>query len=120
MIADELLNLTARLLLRAFPLPVAQRMLAGVGRLLPQRRTRQEVHRAASELGGRGTCLSRALAIAARAPAAEVVIGVQLEAGSRLLAHAWLEVDGVPLDPLDPSGGEIARLPAARACRPSP
>ena len=57
------------------------------------------------------------MAIAARAPAVDVVIGVQPSAGTGLLAHAWLELDGTPLNPGEPLGSEIARLPG-RASRP--
>jgi hypothetical protein len=110
MITDELLNLAARILLRTCTPLTAHAVLVRVGRRLPQRHTSEDVSHAASGLRARGTCLSRALAIAARAPRADVVIGVQPEGGEGLLAHAWVEVDGVPLDPADPMGREIARL----------
>jgi hypothetical protein len=107
---DQLLNLAARVLLRTLPPLKAHAVLRRVGRLLPERRSRPEILAAAEKLGAGGSCLSRALALAARAPSATVVIGVQPEPG-KLLAHAWLEVGGQPLRPSDPMGQEIARLP---------
>jgi Transglutaminase-like superfamily len=108
--ADRLLHLAARILLRTCTPLTARAVLKGFGGLLPQRRTRDEVVRAAVGLGQAGTCLSRALAVTARAPGATVVIGVQHEQGRPLLAHAWIEVEGLPLNPTDPLGTEIARL----------
>jgi hypothetical protein len=105
-----MLNLTARVLIRLFPPVTAHAMMRQIGRLMPPRNTLEELGRAVSELDGRGSCLSRSLAIAARAPRADVVIGVRPEGGAGLHAHAWVEVDGRPLHPLDPSGEEIARL----------
>jgi hypothetical protein len=111
MTTDELLNLAARVFLRAFRPLTAHAVLMKLGRGLPQRTSREDVRRAASALAGQGTCLSRALAIAATAPGADVVIGVRPEGEAQILAHAWLEVDGEPLDQADPVGQEIARLP---------
>jgi hypothetical protein len=54
--------------------------------------------------------LSRSLALAARAPNAEVVLGVRPEANGGFMAHAWVELDGRPLRADDPAGGEIARF----------
>lgn len=68
----------------------------------------------ASMLAGHGTCLSRSLAIAARMPDAEVVIGVAPGGASPLFAHAWVEMNGTPLDPTEVAGSVIARLPARR------
>lgn len=110
MTADRLLNLAARVLLRTCTPLTARAILLGVGRFLPQRRTRAEVLDAASRLGAAGTCLSRALTLSARAPGATVVIGVRPEPGRSLLAHAWIEIDGQPLSPVDPLGAEIVRL----------
>jgi hypothetical protein len=114
-IADELLNLAARLLLRGCSPLTAHAVLMRIGRALPQRLARDDVRRAARELEGRGSCLSRAMAIAARAPFADVVIGVRPEGGGDLFAHAWIEMDGEPLDPSHPAGREIARLARSRA-----
>jgi hypothetical protein len=109
MTADELLNLGARVLLRACAPPTVHALLRRVGAVLPQRNTHEDVRKAAEQLT-RGSCLSRALAIAARSPSADVVIGVRPEGGTGLYAHAWVEVDGKPLHPSDPGGSEIARL----------
>ena len=50
---------------------------------------------AAERVSGRGTCLSRALWIAARCPGAEVVIGVRRPSpNDPLRAHAWVEMNG--------------------------
>jgi hypothetical protein len=109
MTVDELLNLSARVLLRACSPLTAHAVLSRLGRVLPQHLTREDV-RQAFELLRRGSCLSRSLAIAARAPSADVVIGVRPEGPAGLFAHAWLEVDGIPLRESDPAGREIARL----------
>lgn len=109
MIADELLNLAARVLLRVCQPLTAHSALLEIGRYLPQRRTPGEVRKAALALRLRGTCLSRALTVAARAPHADVVIGVRREHSS-LLAHAWIELDDGPLFGSEPIGIEIARL----------
>jgi hypothetical protein len=104
---DHGLHLVAWIALRAMSPPDAHRVVLRVGGLLPQRRSTAAVRRAAKKLR-RGTCLSRALTIAARAPGSEVVIGVQPP--GTFGAHAWVELDGAPLQECDRSGAEIARL----------
>jgi hypothetical protein len=111
MIADELLNTAARLLLRTCRPLQAHAVLMQLGRVFPAHRTRAKMRLIASQLHPRGTCLSRSLAIVARAPTAAVVIAVQPLDGATLTAHAWVEFDGEPLDPSEPTGSEIARLP---------
>ncbi len=64
-----------------------------------------------ASLEGRGSCLARSIAIAARAPAAEVAIGVDPGRPEGFAAHASIEIDGKPLDSADPMGQVIARLP---------
>jgi hypothetical protein len=49
--------------------------------------------RVAQQLGGRGTCLSQALTIAARLPGAQVVIGSDGSSAGVFGAHAWVEAD---------------------------
>ena len=116
MIVDALLNLTARVLLRTCAPRTAHAVLMQVGRTLPPLRSTDEVRRAAARLNAAGgTCLSRALAVAARRPSADVVIGVQPQTHANLLAHAWLEIEGVPLRPSDPAGQEITRLRGLRS-----
>jgi Transglutaminase-like superfamily len=43
-------------------------------------------------------------------PSADVVIGVEPRKNAPLFAHAWVEMNGVPLDPADVAGTVIARL----------
>lgn len=76
-----------------------------------------------------GTCLSRAVTVAARLPGAEVVIGIDPWAAARLKAHAWLEVEQERVD-TNPRGptpvpDELARLPqtahhGGRVVEPAP
>lgn len=106
---DAALLITACLLLRAYPPTRAHAMMRKIGRLLPMRETGAELRRASERLRG-GSCLSRSLALAARAPSADVVIGVELTGGTAFFAHAWLEVDRSALTSDDPRGTEIARL----------
>lgn len=88
----------------------AKRTVDFVGQWMPRFKTVAEAKDAANSLDRQGTCLSRALTVAARLEGAEVVIGV--DARGPVVAHAWVEVEGRPLRPEDPSGGEIARLNA--------
>jgi hypothetical protein len=108
--ADAALNMAARFLLLACSPATTHRVMVRVGAMLPQRRSRDEIARASARMGTRGTCLTRALAIAARTPSAEVVVGVQSPKGDRLNAHAWIEIAGKPLEPTNESWYEIARL----------
>ena len=48
-------------------------------------------------------------------PTAEVVIGVAPRRNAPLFAHAWIEVDDVPIDPEEVAGNVIARLRAPRS-----
>ena len=109
---DEALHALARILLRLCSPRRTLSIVGQVGALLPPHNDRQDVMRAGARIAavGRGTCLSRALAVAARAPQAEIVIGVAPRRGEPLRAHAWLELSGEPLDPADVAGREIARL----------
>lgn len=110
MTLDRLLNFAARGLLHLGSPLQAYSALKMVGHWLPQRRDREDALRAAHALASSpGTCLTRALAISARTPGAEIVIGVQ-PAQEGVSAHAWIELDGNPLDPSAPRGDEIARL----------
>lgn len=110
-ITDEALHLLARVLLRVCSPKHAYSIVVKVGGLLPPLPGGPEaLRRAAIRLGPRGTCLSRALTMAARVPEADLVIGVLPRVGQRLFAHAWVELAGKPIDPSDVAGGEIARL----------
>ena len=106
-LADHALHALAYAALRVMPPLRAHAIVMRAGGFLPQRRSRDAVRRAADRLR-RGTCLSRALAVSARAPGSEVVIGVK-EPGA-FEAHAWVELDGRPLRADDPRGQEITRL----------
>jgi len=76
-VADNSLNVLAYLTLYVASPPRAQRWLERVGRLCPAVITVEAARQMMERLGSRGTCLSRSLAIAARCPDSEVVIGVQ-------------------------------------------
>jgi len=107
---DESLHLLARVLLRVCSLPNTYTTLIRLGALFPPHRDRNRLLRASDRVRGRGTCLTRALAVAARAPAADVVIGIPPREDDRFVAHAWLELGGEPVDPAEVTGPEIARL----------
>ncbi len=63
-----------------------------------------------------GTCLSRALAVASRMVNARVAIGAQPYATRiRFVAHAWVEVNGVPLIEEEVTGPAIAYLSLSRS-----
>jgi hypothetical protein len=53
-----------------------------------------------------GTCLTRSLVVASRLPGSTLVIGV--EPRKQLSAHAWVEVEGVPLRTVDVWGYRLA------------
>jgi Transglutaminase-like superfamily len=71
---------------------------------------REAARRAALRLSNVGTCLTRAMTIAARLPGSYVVIGRRFEKDAPFLAHAWVEQDGVALEPVDEGTVEIARI----------
>jgi hypothetical protein len=102
-------------LLRVLPPLRAHALLLRIGRRLPEIRTPEEARAASAKLGRLGSCLSRALTVAARAPTADVVIGVAPTGASPLFAHAWLEMSGHPVDPSDVAGAAIARLRGPRS-----
>jgi hypothetical protein len=116
-VTDEALHGLARLLLRLCSPQRAHALLVGIGALLPPRAQRSEIRRAAWRLRRRGTCLSRSLALAARIPDAEIVIGVAPRTDALFFAHAWLELHGEAIDPSDREGSEIARLRPPRSVR---
>jgi hypothetical protein len=114
MLVDDAIHAIVRVMLRVRSPERVHAWVTYVGSLLPQAHTETEVRRIERELGKRGTCLSRALTLAARAPDVEVVIGVTPRPGARLFAHAWAEIEGKPLDPMEVAGDEIARLSPTR------
>ncbi len=66
----------------------------------------------AATIGGLrgGTCLSRSMAIAALSERAEVVIGVPPPEEPNWTAHAWVEVDRVPVLASEVRGAAITRF----------
>jgi hypothetical protein len=111
---DEALHAVARLLLRLTSPQRAREILGHVGTFLPAHETRSDMLRAHARLQKRGTCLTRSLAVAARAPEVDLVIGITSGAGLGIRAHAWLELSGEPIDPSDVAGRELARIPSSR------
>jgi hypothetical protein len=80
-----------------------------VGRRLPPL-TVGEAMKAAQELEGVGSCLTRALTIAARLPGSQIVLGTDGPTEGVFRAHAWVEWNLVVISSTPPSRGEIARL----------
>ncbi|MGH7330774.1 MAG: lasso peptide biosynthesis B2 protein, partial [Polyangiaceae bacterium] len=94
MIENHFLHAAAWSLLRMLPPKSAFRWTSRIGRLLPALRSEQDARRVADVIESRGTCLSRALTVAARLRDAEVVIGVDsgsLSPRVPFTAHAWVE-----------------------------
>lgn len=104
------IHVCAWALLRVCSPARAHGILLRIGAHLPSIETAEDARLVLKGLSPHGTCLTRALTIAALAPTANVVIGVTPRANAPLFAHAWVEVDGVPLDPADVAGSVIARL----------
>src|SRR5215472_15366680 len=92
--ATRALHLVARLAIRAFPPLLARRVVVRFARLLPPVYDELVARELAELLDRSGTCLSRAITLAARMPKAEVVIGVNPGAPRPYFAHAWVEVGG--------------------------
>ncbi len=115
-IGANALNAFAYLALRLAPPIRARAWIARMADLFPRIRSVDEARAMIARLGDRGTCLSRSMAVAARYPGSEVVIGV-LQGSSRnpastrpLDAHAWVEVGGVALGESDQSWAEMGRF----------
>jgi hypothetical protein len=108
-IATLALHVLARVAVRARPPLEAKRLVDALGSVLAPLPLGEAI-RIGQELEGRGTCLSRALVIAARLPGAQVVIGAQTGAGNGFAAHAWVERDGVIVCGSPPTRHELARL----------
>ena len=110
-LCDFAIHVAAWSLLRARFSPVTTHtLLVRAGAWLPTIDSPEEARVVARSLLRHGTCLNRSLALAARAPTADVVIGVTPRKQAPLLAHAWIEMGGAPIDATDVSGAEIARL----------
>jgi hypothetical protein len=115
-IRDLALLALAQALLRVLSPLQAHALLLRIGPLWPEVRSPDDARRVLARIGAHGTCLGRAFAVAARAPTADVVIAVD-PGRSPFFAHAWLEMNGAPVDPLDAIGAPIARIrgPLSRA-----
>ena len=113
---DELFLVLTRIVLRLCPPLQAYAILTRLGALLPPHDDLSDVLRVRNRVRGRGSCLSRALAVAARAPQVDLVIGVTPRPNMPLFAHAWLELAGMPIDPSDVAGSEIARIRGTGRC----
>ena len=113
MIENHLLHAAAWGLLRVLPPRSAFRWTSRVARLFPNVRDERTALEIAEAIDSRGTCLSRALTVAARLPDGEVVIGVDSSSLSPRVpftAHAWVELNGAPLRKDDVREGEIVRF----------
>jgi hypothetical protein len=112
------LHLLARLALRLCPPLHAKALVDRIGAHLAPLHGPEAARAAVRELSPAGTCLSRAVTIAARVRGADVVIGFDAWNGARGSAHAWLEIEGVRVDtsldgnPQFPD--ELTRLPAVK------
>jgi hypothetical protein len=103
----------ARVALHVLAPARAKRLLDRLGRRLPACDTPDQLRAGERLLEGRGTCLTRALALAARAPSAQVVIAVDPRRSAALHAHAWVELAGLSFGEDDArarGASEIARL----------
>jgi hypothetical protein len=109
------LHAVALVTLRACRPLRAKAIVDRTARLLRSSRTLR-VDQAVRALFPMGTCLSRALAVAASVPAAEVVLGMDPWTAVRPRAHAWLEVRGERFDTVPDTSarlpGEVARFPS--------
>lgn len=111
MLWTHALHALARCALRLQTPRDARKTVLRVGQLLPPLNEAQ-LRRVARKLDPAGTCLSRALTLAARMKGSEVVIGVdpRRPTATPLFAHAWVEIDGRPLRLDDRQGVEVVRL----------
>jgi len=115
-LCDLAIHVASWSLLRARCSPLTtHNVLCRAGAWLPAIDSPEAARAVARSLIRHGTCLSRSLTLAARAPSADVVIGVSPRPGAPLHAHAWIEMNGAPIDPADVSGEEIARLRGPRS-----
>jgi hypothetical protein len=92
---------------RVLPLPSTLRLMRALGARLPSF-TPAECGEVARHLRG-GTCLTRALTLAARTPGAAVVIGGTKVHGA-FAAHAWVEVEGTTISGHTASDQVLVRL----------
>ena len=117
---DSSVHIVARILLRTCSPARTHALLLRIGARLTPIDTVDEARRASRAIARHGTCLSRAVAVAARTPTADVVIGVEPRKDAPLFAHAWIEMNGSPIDPSDVAGTVIARLHGPRSATRRP
>ena len=103
------MHFIARVALRTRSPLLAKRLVDALGAMMPRLSADRAMYVAAS-LEGTGTCLTRALTVAARLPGSQVIIGSDGLSGGRFGAHAWVELDGRIVGPSERSRHEIARL----------
>jgi hypothetical protein len=107
MVASHALHGVAWLTTRWLPVHVAMRVTREAGSLL-RPLGKDEATSVAKRLRG-GTCLTRSMAVAARVPRSNVVIGGSKEKGA-FGAHAWVELEGRPLSGQTASKVVMVRL----------
>jgi hypothetical protein len=105
--ADHLLHAAAWMAIHLWSPPEAKRRVDAIASLLPPLKLAQA--RDVARCLRSGTCLSRSIALAARLPRAEVVIGARRKPGEPVIAHAWVECDGASIG-FDEGATELARL----------
>jgi hypothetical protein len=95
MFATRALHLVTRAALKVSSPLRAKKWIDSLGLLLPSLSV-SDASRMARELEPSGSCLTRALTIAARLRGSQVVIGANASGGdgARFGAHAWVEHDG--------------------------
>jgi hypothetical protein len=96
--ANRILHVAARVAVRLQRPLRAKRTVDALGSLLTPLGSDAEAQAMANELRDAGSCLTRALTVAARLPGAEVVIGAPPTRGGPLAAHAWVERSGVRIE----------------------
>ena len=109
MVENHLLHVLAFVSLRVTTPLRAKRIADVAGRLFRSLSSEEALH-VAARLEGHGTCLSRSLAVSARLPCSEVVIGGCVAPGQRFAAHAWVERDGEAISATHAQHQEIARI----------
>ncbi len=102
------LHWLARAALRVRPPLRAKALVDRIGSRFPRLSGVEDARAAVRELSPAGSCLSRALTIAATLPGAEVVIGVDAWSAAQISAHAWLEIEDIRVDT---NPGNIMQLP---------
>jgi hypothetical protein len=109
----HLLHLVARIAVAGTSPLRAKRIVDAAATLTAPRddaQSAEDARRLFAHIRGRGTCLTRAIAVAACLPRSDVVIGAAPSGPEGLRAHAWLAIDGELIERGPPGIQEIARL----------